>query len=377
MNQTRRDFISAGAAAAAMGLAGCRTEAPASAWKPDPNAEIWAAYLPFGRNMWSDVPVPEWGGNKGDTPEKRKALLSVVAADHIRFDETTWQHITAKMASVGMNMVVIDLGEALEYPSHPELAVKGSWKPDRFRKELARLRGMGLEPIPKLNFSTGHDTWLGVYHRMVSTPTYYKVCADLIADVCDIFDTPRLFHLGYDEETAANQKYYGYVCVRQGELWWHDFLWFERTVAEMGPRPWIWSDYIWWHREEFVKRMPKRVLQSNWYYNSDKIDPKLHKGPQTAEAKEKHWDQRVWTAAYQWLEDAGFDQAPCGSNCGNDRNFGAIVEWGRTHVPPERLKGFCMAPWILTMPQKRDKGLAAIDIVRKAREDFEAKSRKA
>ena len=99
MIQTRREFISMGAAAAAMGIAGCATPAR-TAWKPDPNAEIWAAYLPFGRNMWSDVPVPEWGGNKGDTPEKRKALLSVVAADHIRFDETTWRHITAKMASL-------------------------------------------------------------------------------------------------------------------------------------------------------------------------------------------------------------------------------------------------------------------------------------
>ncbi len=357
MNQTRRDFISAGAAAAAMGLAGCRTEAPASAWKPDPNAEIWAAYLPFGRNMWSDVPVPEWGGNKGDTPEKRKALLSVVAADHIRFDETTWQHITAKMASVGMNMVVIDLGEALEYPSHPELAVKGSWKPDRFRKELARLRAMGLEPIPKLNFSTGHDTWLGVYHRMVSTPTYYKVCADLIADVCDIFDTPRLFHLGYDEETAANQKYYGYVCVRQGELWWHDFLYLSGLVEKRGVRPWIWSDRIWHHEAEFVSRMPKSVLQSNWYYGSkfDLSDPTMH--PYS----------RQGVKAYLTLEKAGFDQVPCGSTHNSDANVTGTVKFAREHISKNLLKGFLLAAWVGgVLPQNEEKHLHAIDVMAEA-----------
>jgi hypothetical protein len=32
-----------------------------------------------------------------------------------------------------------------------------------------------------------------------------------------------------------------------------------------------------------------------------------------------------------------------------------------------------MAPWILTLPPKREKGLQAIDIVRRARADFEAK----
>lgn len=355
MEHTRREFISAGAAAAAFGLAGCRTPAPA--WKPDPNAEIWAAYLQFGRNMWSDVPVPEWGGVKGDTPEKRKRLMGVVAADHIRFDENVFRNVTAHMAKVGMNMVVIDIGEALEYPSHPELAVKGSWKPDRFRKELARLRSLGLEPIPKLNFSTGHDTWLGVYQRMVSTPTYYKVCADLIADVCDIFDTPRLFHLGYDEETAANQKYYGYVCVRQGDLWWHDFNYLVGEVEKRGVRAWIWSDRVWHHKDEFLRRMSKSVLQSNWYYGSkfDLDDPKMH--PYS----------RQCVQAYLTLEKAGFEQVPCGSTHNSDSNVTGTVKFAREHISKNLLKGFLLAAWVGGMePQNEAKHLHAIDVVAEA-----------
>ena len=63
----------------------------------------------------------------------------------------------------------------MEFPSHPELAVKGSWSPERMQKELERLRGLGLEPIPKLNFSAMHDEWLGDYGRMLCTDEYYRV----------------------------------------------------------------------------------------------------------------------------------------------------------------------------------------------------------
>ena len=94
--------------------------------------------------------------------------------------------------------MLMDLAEQVLYPSHPELAVKGTWSPEKLRKELDRLRGLGLEPIPKLNFSTCHDFWLKDYSRMISTPEYYRVCADVIKDVCEMFDKPRLFHLGWE-----------------------------------------------------------------------------------------------------------------------------------------------------------------------------------
>lgn len=324
----------------------------------------WACLFHFGTHMWGERPA---------SVEKAKSGSLGGTCEHFRFDEEVWRRWTDAMANGGMNMVVMDIGEGLAYPSHPELGIKGSWSADRLHDEVVRLRRLGLEPIPKLNFSSTHDTWLGDYSRMVSTATYYNVCHDVLADLVEIFEKPRFFHIGYDEETAIHQKRADMMIVRQGELWWHDLLWFERTIADMGSRPWMWADYIWWHRKEFVERMPKRVLQSNWYYNSDKIDPRLHKGPVTREEIDNNWDQRVWTAAFQWLEDAAFDQMPCGSNYETDCNFAAIVEWGRTHVPPERLKGFCMAPWILTLPPKLDKGLAAIDIVRRARADFEAK----
>ena len=71
---------------------------------------------------------------------------------------------------------------------------------------------------------------------------YYQVCAVLIRDVAEIFDCPRFMHLGYDEETDGHQRKYKYCVVRQGDRWWHDFLWFVKETEKTGMRPWIWSD---------------------------------------------------------------------------------------------------------------------------------------
>jgi len=104
---------------------------------------------------------------------------------------------------------------------------------------------------------------------MVSTDIYYGVCKDLIEEVSKLFDKPRFFHLGMDEETAAHQVNHNYAVVRQGDLWWNDLYLFIAEVEKNGVRPWVWSDYAWHNAELFFKKMPKSVLQSNWYYGSE------------------------------------------------------------------------------------------------------------
>ena len=98
------------------------------------------------------------------------------------------------------------------------------------------------------------------------------MCEDVIRDVVEIFDNPRFFHLGYDEETFVAQRDCRYVVLRQGTMWWHDFLWFVKVTEKSGCRPWMWSDYAWHHKAEYLKYMPKSVLQSNWYYDKS-FDP--------------------------------------------------------------------------------------------------------
>ena len=336
MSLNRRDFITT--AAGAMALGASRTLAAATK-NPEPKF-IWSYLVHFGVNSWKDVPLETQDPNM---PEK---WLTRCCAQHVRFDEPSWQRISAALAKAGCNQIIIDLAEIVVYPSHPELAVKGSWSVERLRKEIDRLRGMGFEVIPKMNFSACHDTWLKDYHRMVSTKKYYQVCEDLIKDAAEIFDHPRFFHLGYDEETASHQAKHLFAVCRQGELWWHDFLWFAKVTEKTGCRPWIWSDYIWNHKEEFLNRMPKSVLQSNWYY-----------GPEFDTSKMKN-AYRVDT--YDVLDKAGFDQVPTGSNFSCDTNFAGTVKFCDEKCSKNLIKGYMMAPWTRTFAIHEEKSMEAI-----------------
>lgn len=320
-------------------------------------AEIRAVLLHPGLNMWGDWKMPD---EVAETDGRK------YVPDHIRFDEAIWNETVAHMAARGMNMVVMDLGEFMEFPSHPELAVKGSWSPDRMKAELKRLRNMGLEPIPKLNFSASHDQWLKIYHRMISTPQYYQVVKDVIRDTVEIFGTPRLFHLGWDEERVGYERKKCHFSMRSGELWWKDFLYTVRCAEDCGCRAWVWSDYGWNRNEEYVRRCPKSVVQSNWYYDEElgkySLDPKVN----------KHAHRLV---QFQDLEKAGFDQIPCGTNwagagerwrqkAGGDDIIGALVPYCRRKIAPERLLGFMMAPWgnLEERGEEYDRQMRAIDL---------------
>ena len=317
---------------------------------------MWGDLLHFGLNIQCDIPVTAWGKYKGED------LKLVTAADHVRFDEGVFDRITDYMVAKGMNTVVIDLEEALYYPSHPELAVKGTWSVERFRQKLACLRAKGLEPLPKLNFSTTHDVWLKDYHRMVSTPEYYRVVSDVIADVIDTFDTPRLFHIGFDEETAHHMRKHSISIVRQGDLWWHDFMFIVKAIESKGVRAWCWSDKIWHAKDEFLRRMPKSVLQSNWFYGkSFALGQPLKEG----------WQCNA-PDAYVELEKAGFDQVPTPSNWCHDTNVASTVAFAKEHIPAARLKGFLSAPWVKTLPQFVKTHEEQIDQMAAAKAAFEA-----
>jgi hypothetical protein len=288
---------------------------------------IWAHLVHLSMNMWSD--------------RDRYSELP--------FDLALWKDLRERMASAGVNMVVLDLGDGVVYESHPEIAVHNAWTPARLREELDRMRQMGLEPIPKLNFATSHDAWLGPYARCISTEAYYRVCSDLIAETIGLFDQPRFFHLGMDEEELDAQRNHDYIVIRQGKLFWHDLNFLFDQVEQTGVRPWIWADMIRRMDEnEYLQNMSKSVLQSNWFY-----DPE--------------WSKEVVSVRnYLTLEEHGFDQVPTGSNCVCPSSFPDTVGFSRKHIMPERLHGFMQTTWKPTLPEFRDVHLEAIEVIRRA-----------
>ena len=322
---------------------------------------VWGLMLQLGHNMWRQEPI--WGEDAEDKAD-------IYNKPYNRTKDDIWHEVTEYAAKKGVNLLLIDIGEAYRYPSHPELAVPGAWSPDKMRAELKRLRELGIEPIPKLNFSANHDEWLQGYARKVSTPEYYRVCADLIRDVCEVFDRPRLFHLGMDEERAAAQKSsYRSIVERQGELWWHDFLYLVGEVEKNGSKAWIWSDYNWVHHPQFVERMPHSVMQSNWHYTS-----LAHMVRNDFEIARRDFPEK-WAGplGFLELEAAKFDQIPCASTCNDTNNLEVVVKFCKEHVAKERIKGFLMAPWLRTYREKdRTGNKAACDLIEKARRIWES-----
>ena len=349
MTTDRRDFLKAAAlAGAGMTMGGCLSEkAPALA-----GDFAWGALLHLGSNMWSDwTPDGRYVRSLEEEKEWEKAgkikftkSHLYLPRDYMSVDWKYWREHLAYMKEQGLNMVFIDVGEAFAYPSHPELWVKGALTPDQMREELAKIRALGLEPVPKLNFSAGHDQWLREYHYMTSSQKYRETVADLIRDVCEVFDSPRYFHLGFDEEVFAAVGGRTMVVMRQGELWWKDFLFCVGEVERHGARAMLWSDKICAGRPDFFKHMPKSVLQVPWYYGKDFSSAKL-KWDSSYEKSQK-WDiQRNLAASIVELAQAGYDIMPCTSNWESPEAADAMLGFCKSHVDAARIKGYFTAPW--------------------------------
>ncbi|MEN6452633.1 MAG: hypothetical protein ABFD10_00125, partial [Prolixibacteraceae bacterium] len=185
------------------------------------------------------------------------------------------------------------------------------------------------------------------YSRMVSTEKYYQVCSDLITEVCILFGKPRFFHLGMDEESADNQNYYKYIVVRQDDLWWKDFYFLVNEVEKQNCRAWIWPDYMLWHHpDQFFAKMPKSVVQSNWYYG------------ETVDEKQKA------VKAYLDLEAHGYDQVPTGSfHSDNENNIFNTIQFCEKNLNPTRLLGFLQTIWKPTIEENRNRILKGIELI--------------
>lgn len=305
--------------------------------------KIWACLLHLSFNMWEEYISPH-RPFRGFRPD-------------LELSESLWNDAVSKMAGQGMNMVVIDLGDAVKYKSHPEISVRNAWTTNRLQSELDRLRKKGLEPIPKMNFSAGHDTWLGEYSRMVSTKVYYDVCSDLIEEVNDLFGNPRFFHLGMDEETAGHQSHQRHVVVRKNDAWWTDFFFLVEAVERLGSRAWIWPDYMLWNNpEQFYKKMPKSVVQSNWYYGEDfnltTPDGKTNK----------------YVKSYLDMHAQGYDQIPTGSfHAENEKSIGNTVQFCKKNIQDTHLLGFLQSFWKPTIEEYRDRILMGIELAGNAK----------
>jgi len=327
---------------------------------------IWAMMQHLGYNMWHDEAI--W-------KDKKRWKWSNFCLDHMLTSEVSWNLRMQRLMEngSGVNTLVIDVGEGVVYPSHPEIAIKGSWSAEKLNAEVKRLKAAGLTVVPKLNFSTCHDFWLGDYARMISTPTYYKVVSEIIADTLEIFDGPPYFHIGMDEESFLFSSGNAYCVYREDKLWWHDIAFYAKCIEKGNCRPWMFSNPGKRDKRSFFANLPKSFLHSPWSYS------------QSFENQAEPVDSDHLTGnIFALMSDMGFDLAPCGSVwCGgsltkkgmslNVKNYPNLALYCKRRVAPERLKGFFMVPWCPSTTGSDYKFMAACDLTDVARAMFEGR----
>ena len=273
-----------------------------------------------------------------DESKTHTSLMYMPASKYKEENEVnlnTWDNMMKFLSERKYNMLLLDIGDGVKFDSHPEISAPDAWTKEFLKQKINEARELGLEVIPKLNFSTGHDTWLKEYRRMISTPTYYKVCADLIAEMCELFDHPRLFHLGLDEETSEFQDSHEMTIIRGAKLFWHDAFFLFKECEKNGARPWVWSDYYWHHPDLFLQNMPKEVLQSNWFYHEFAKYAPSHKN-------------YTYIKTYEDLDKAGYEQVLTGASYCFTLNGIQTVAHGKEKLTPELVKGYLTSPWNAT-----------------------------
>ncbi len=286
------------------------------------------------------------------------------------FDEETWDYIVEESAKTGINTIFIDVGNAVEFASHPELAMKNAWTRKRMHDEIARCRALGITLLPKLNFSTVHDEWLGEYGKMVCTSTYYRVVNDLIREVYEIFEKPAYIHIGLDEEDAKHCTTKGLCIYRNGEQYWHDVRFYIDCVTAVGAKPVAWSCPLFENPEEYKAHIgPDEMILMPWNYNAFREDHwtpiesraeyvTYYNEGEYAKMNIRFVEEDPFLVNYREkvlpLMKEGYLYIPCASvfnRC--DYNHIDMMEYFKEKAPASQILGYISAPWFSTKPKNK------------------------
>ncbi len=290
------------------------------------NVKITALLGPISYNMWCSQPRDD---------------VHYGYSTKLRFSFEVYKRLVLRASEAGFNMIILDLGDGIAWKSHPEVTVENPISLDELQELLKFTRDAGLEPIPKLNFSTVHDIWLGEYERMVGTRAYHKLCSDLIDEAVELFHGPRFFHIGMDEETLPHHLSINleYVVLRIGSLWVEAVERFNEDVRRNGAQAWIWGDCFWKGREETPPAVPNDIIISDWQYGNAPDYPSM-----------------------RLIEELGYRQVPAGSNWTRKDNLSHLAEFTSKNLKPEGLLGLMQTVWHPMVPEHEPFYQEAIDV---------------
>ena len=325
--------------------------------------KMWATLVHMTMNMWG------------------------IKDNAVFLEDTFWNQLLDECAKYRINTIVLDIGDGLQYKSHPEIAIDGAWSHERMAEEIAKCKEKGITVYPKLNFSAFHDQWLGEYHHMLATSIYHKVCKDLIQEVAQLFGYPQYIHLGMDEEDYAHAATEELAICRQGDLLFKDMRYLCDCVKEQGATPWVWHDNLFFYPEKFRQYFaPNEIILSPWHYYAfrqehltpiDKYDfiYEYYTTGEYAKMNLKYVEEDPFFVTFrqQAIPNAeyGYRYVPCASNVYKcEWNHMDLVEYFEANAPKDSILGFMTAPWIAPKAENFEKYAESFRSLDEARRMF-------
>ncbi|MBN1807929.1 MAG: hypothetical protein JW909_02595 [Planctomycetes bacterium] len=192
------------------------------------------------------------------------------------FCADTAVEIVEAMAGTGMNVLVVDLADGVEYGTHPEMKRHYSVAMEKLETVAARAESLGIDVVPKLNFSKSgrnlHDMWMRPHWDHTSwlknLDEYYGVAGDLIGETVEALKPREFFHIGMDEDHYRSLEQY----VETIET-------LRKQVGAHGLRTVIWNDSCHHEKTKIAQvhadkcraaeeRLSKDIVQILWAYNA-------------------------------------------------------------------------------------------------------------
>jgi len=125
----------------------------------------------------------------------------------VNFNVELGRLVVRSMGRLKMNMIILTMGNSVQWQSHPDIALPGAWTQEKFREFVQFIRKYHIEIVPEFNLSPCHDSWLGKYHALVGKPVYFQTIQDILSEYIDNLDpTVRTIHLGADEESTYHNE---------------------------------------------------------------------------------------------------------------------------------------------------------------------------
>jgi hypothetical protein len=132
------------------------------------------------------------------------------------FDPGVAGEIVEELARQGFNALLIGVSDGVRYRSHPEFGRHYSAPMAELEALATHARSLGLEVIPKLNFSRSpincHNDWMRApgeqWHTHFEDDYYWRTAFEAIDEVIAACRPARYFHVGMDEDHERSYSQY-------------------------------------------------------------------------------------------------------------------------------------------------------------------------